>query len=432
MSVASRKFKRFKWRAPRRGSVVVMMVFALVVILAFVAISLDGGQLWERRRHAQSTADAAAMAAAESLFREFPQHRGVDVDRTAAAAAIAIAAQNGFPNDGTTSIVAVRTAPETYLGGPNAGQPMPDGYAEVIVQYNQRRYFSAIIGAGDIPVIARAVARGEWEAADVAIHVLELHDSASLTSTGESSITVRGAKIIVNSDAVDAATSTGGTVTAPTIDITGGSSVSGTKGGFYAEMNYGVPPVPDPLRHLPEPDANGYDIQSQGPIHVAGGTRDLAPGTYRGGISVTGKGSLNMAPGVYYMDGGGFSFSGQGDLFAQGVMIFNDPGSNSEVVSITGTGSIIMSPPTSGLYKGLTLFQKRSSLNTMTVSGGGYMDITGTFYTANGMLKVGGGGDSKVGSQYISRYLAIVGSGGLFIDYDKEAAIPRRVLQLVE
>jgi hypothetical protein len=91
-----------------------------------------------------------------------------------------------------------------------------------------------------------------------------------------------------------------------------------------------------------------------------------------------------------------------------------------------------MSPPTDGIYKGLTLFQDRESGNTMTVSGGGFMDISGTFYTAGGTLKVGGGGDSKVGSQYISRFLTIVGNGGLLIDYNKDEAIPRRVLQLVE
>src|SRR5690606_33525407 len=124
-----------------------------------------------------------------------------------------------------------------------------------------------------------------------------------------------------------------------------------------------------------------------GPTHLANGTQVLEPGTYRGGISVSGKGNLNMAPGVYYMDGGGFQFSGQGNLVAEGVMIFNAPTKSSDVVSISGTGSIVMSPPTGGIYQGLTLFQARSSTNTMTVSGGGYMDISGTFYTANGLLK---------------------------------------------
>jgi Flp pilus assembly protein TadG len=424
--------RRIFRRRARRGVILVLVAISLVVILAFVAIALDGGSLLERRRHAQSTADAAAMAAAENLFRSYPKNNGLDSDGEAAQAALAVAAANGIANDGATSIVTVRTASQNYFSGSNAGAAVPEGYVEVTVEYNQGRYFSGVLASGSIPISARAVARGEWEAADVAIHVLDLHRPGSLSATGESFATVSGAKIIVNSDAPDAAATNGGTITAPTIDITGGTVVTGSKGGFIADINYDEPPEPDPLRHIPQPNINGMEVQSNGPVHISNGTRNLQPGTYRGGISVTGQGNLNMAPGVYYMDGGGFDFSGQGSLNAQGVMIFNAPTKSSEVVSITGTGSIVMSPPTTGIYKGLTLFQARYSGNTMTVSGGGYMDIIGTFYTAGGTLKVSGGGDSKVGSQYISRFLEIVGNGGLYIDYNKPNAIPRRVLQLIE
>lgn len=419
-------------RTSRQGAVAVMVAVSLVAVLSIVAIAVDGGGLLDRRRNAQATADAAALAAAEALFRNYPHDKGLDVGGEAAEAARSIAAANGFTNDGTESVVEVRTNPQLYSGGPNEGTTIPEGYVEVTVQYNQPRFFSAVMGSGTIPVQARAVAAGSWEAAFVAIHVLDLHASAALTAGGEADARVTGAKVIVNSDASDAATSTGGTLSAPTFDITGGSSTSGSKGGFYGEMNYGTPPEPDPLRHIPEPSSNGQGLQSAGPLHISNGTRTLQPGTYRGGISVSGKGSLILEPGVYYMDGGGFSFSGQGDLTANGVMIFNAPTKSSEVVSITGSGSIVMSPPTDGIYKGLTLFQARSSANTMTVAGGGYMDVIGTFYAAGGTLKVSGGGDSRVGSQYISRFLTISGSGGLRIDYDAENAIPRRVLQLIE
>ena len=276
------------------------------------------------------------------------------------------------------------------------------------------------------------MARGSWEPSDVAIHVLDLHEPASIKSTGESYVTVVGASVIINSDSPDAASSTGGTISAPTINVTGGTSVSGGKGGFVGDINYGVPPEPDPLRHIPEPESIDYALQSRKTVRVSKGSVTLPPGKYSGGISVSGQGSLTMEPGIYYLDGGGFSFSGQGDLNAEGVMIFNSPRLSSDVVSISGTGEIVMSPPKSSLYKGLTLFQARHSPNVVAVSGGGYMYITGTFYAANGTLEVGGGGDSRVGSQYISRFLSVVGNGGLLIEYNKAEALPRRVLHLVE
>jgi Flp pilus assembly protein TadG len=419
-------------RRSRRGVVVVLVAVCLTVILAFVAIAIDGGGLMEERRQAQATADAAALAAAEDLFRNYPRNRGLDVNGTAEGWAKSIAAANGYTNDGTNSVVSVRTSPETYAGGPNQGETLPRGYVEVTVQYNQQRYFSAVLGTGAIPVQGRAVARGKWEPAYVGIHVLDLHEPASLTATGESFVTVTGASVIVNSDASNAATSTGGTLTASPFNITGGTSVSGNGGGFFGELNLGTEPQPDPLRHIPEPDINGQSVQSQGPVHISNGNRRLQPGTYRGGISVSGQGNLTMEPGIYYMDGGGFAFSGQGDLVAQGVMIFNAPSAPSHKVTINGTGSIVMSPPASGIYQGLTLFQDRESPNEMSVSGGGFMNVTGTFYAANALLTVSGGGDSKVGSQYISRFLKIAGNGGLTIDYDPTQAIPRRILGLVE
>jgi hypothetical protein len=413
--------------------VVVLVAVSLAMLLAFVAISIDGGRIYEERRHAQATADAAALAAAEDLFRNYPRNKGTDPMGTAAERARSIAAANGYAGDGTQSTVTVRVSPQTYLDGPNVGKVLPAGYVEVLVQYNQTRSFSAILGSGANEVPARAVARGKWEPSKIGIHVLDLHKSASLTATGESIANVSGgASVIVNSDASDAATTTGGTIIADNIRITGGSSVSGGKGGFIGEVEYGTPPEPDPLRHIPEPSKSELTQQRNSPLHLSNGSRLIYPGIYKGGITVSGQGNLSMMPGIYYMDGGGFAFSGQGNLAAQGVMIFNAPTGPSHNVDISGTGAITMTPPTSGIYKGLTVFQDREAENQLSISGGGNMQITGTFYAPNALLKVSGGGDSRIGSQYISRYLDITGNGGMIIDYDPEQAIPRRVLQLVE
>jgi len=422
-------------RSRRKGAIVVLVACCLTIILAFVAIAIDGGGLLEQRRQAQTTADAAAMAAAEDLFRNYPKNKGLDKDGTAVGRATAIAAANGFNNDGVKSIVTARTSPQTYLGGPNQGATIPKGYVEVTVQYNQPRYFSAVIGMGAIPVTARGVARGKWEPAFVGIHVLDLHAKGSLNAVGGSTANVTGgAKVIVNSDHPEAAITNGGTVTATELDITGGISSTGSGGGFYGGINLGTPPEPDPLRGIPEVDPSSLADQSHGNTHFSNGNHTLSPGVYHGGITISGKGSVNMLPGIYYMDGGGFSMSGQGNMYAPGVMIFNAPKSSSDTISITGsdTGSVYLTPPTTGIYQGLTLFQDRESANTLTVSGGGTFYVTGTFYAAGGLMKVGGGGNSHVGSQFISRFLEINGNGAMNIDYDPNQAIPRRIIGLVE
>jgi hypothetical protein len=408
------------------------VAFCLTLILIFVAIAIDGGALLEQRRQAQATADAAAIAAAEDLFRNYPQNKGLDVGGTALSRAQAIAATNGFSNNGTNSTVTVRLAPQVYEGGPHIGSGVPKGYAEVTVQYNQPRYFSALFGTGTIPVKARAVARGKWEPAFVGIHVLDPHASSALRATGGAMGGVTGgATVIVNSDAGDAAVTTGGsTVSASTFAITGGTS----GGGFIGEMHLGTAPQPDPLRNLPEPTTSSLPSQSSGPKHFSNGNRTISPGVYHGGISITGQANVTMEPGIYFMDGGGFSMTGQGNLVANGVMIFNAPDQPSDVINISGSngGKVTMTPPTTGLYKGLTLFQKRSSNQDMSISGNGGFFVTGTFYTAGGLLNVTGNGAGQIGSQYISNLLDINGGGGLAIDYDPNQAIPRRILGLVE
>lgn len=415
----------------RRGAIVVIVAACLTLLLVCAAISLDGGGLLEQRRRTQAAADASAMAAAEELFRNYPTHNGLDVAGTATSRALAIASSNGFSNDGTSFIVTVRMSPQTYLGGPNKGNTLPAGYVEVTVQRNQPRYFSAVIGSGTIPVSARAVARGQWAPALVGIHVLDLHERSALRATGNGTATVTGgAAVIVNSDDSDAAANTTGNATldAPKFSIVGG--ISG--GGFIGVVKTGEEPQPDPLRFIPEPNPDNYISQSNNPTHYSNGNHTLQPGVYRGGITVSGKANLTMTPGIYYMDGGGFSMSGQGNLIGMGVMIYNAPRGPSDTISITGSGAVTLTPPTSGIYKGMTLFQERSATQQMNIVGNGSFSAAGTFYAANALISVAGNGAVQVGSQYVSRLLDINGNGALHIVYDPAQVVPRRVLSLIE
>ena len=138
----------------RRGMVTAQVVLSLSVLMAMLAVVADGGLLLVERRHAQATADAAALAAASDLYSAARPAPPATV-----ASAMGVASANGYTNDGTTSTVTVNISPANYSGGPNAGTTLPPGYAEVIVTWYQQRFFSGIFGSGAIPVSARAVAR---------------------------------------------------------------------------------------------------------------------------------------------------------------------------------------------------------------------------------------------------------------------------------
>src|SRR5262245_52822923 len=120
----------------RRGTVCVLVAVSAIALLGMVALTLDGGLLQEQKRHAQATADAAALAAASVLFEHYPTNHGTDPDHKARDTAFAFAAANGFTNDGTNSVVTVHLPPTSgiYTG--------LDGYVEVLVTHYQARGFS--------------------------------------------------------------------------------------------------------------------------------------------------------------------------------------------------------------------------------------------------------------------------------------------------
>jgi Flp pilus assembly protein TadG len=416
-------------RLSRRGTVAVLTAVCLVAIMAVLAIALDGGTLLAERRHAQAGADAAAYAAACDLFDNFWTNNGHDPNGTAAASALSTAKANGFNNDGTTSVVTVNIPPKS---GDYTGQW---GYAEVIVYSYQTRSFSNIFASGPIPVQARAVAVGMPIAADVGILVLDPTGKGALNAQGGGVTTVSGTPIVVDSNNADAAIGGGGgTLKADEFDITGGYTTTGGA-TFSGPIYTGRPPMPDPLADLPVPDPSTMTLQSNNKTQYSQGSQTLSPGVYKGGISVSGTGSLTLLPGIYYMDGGGFSFSGQGSLLGNGVMIYNAPrNGNSGGISVSGQGSMILTAPTTGPYAGVTFFQDRTSTVTGNVQGaGGATSITGTFYFAGALLNISGnGGVANIGSQYISYDLKLGGNGGININWNPYNVGRKRSIFLVE
>jgi hypothetical protein len=420
---------RINVKGRRRGTVAVTVAVGLIALLGAVALSLDGGALFTRRRSVQAAADAAALAAACDLYNNYWSANGNDPNGTAKASALATAQADGYNNDGTTNTVTVNIPP---LSGPYTGL---SGYVEVIIQFNEQRSFSSIFSSGPVPIRARAVALGSPVAANVGILVLDPTGKGALNAQGGGNSTVSGTPVIVNSTNADAAIAGGGgALTAQKFIIAGGYTTTGN-GSFVGPIYTNHQGMADPLVDLPVPDTSTMTVQSNRSTQYTSGDISLQPGVYKGGISASGTASLTLAPGVYYMDGGGFSFSGQGNLTGNGVMIYNAPGNgNSGGISVSGQGSMVISAPTSGVYKGVTFFQDRTSTVTGNVQGtGGTTDITGTFYFAGALLNVSGnGGVANLGSQYISYDLALGGTGGINISWQPDQVAQRRSIYLVE
>lgn len=413
-------------RRRREGKVVVLVALCLTGMVGVVAIALDGGVLLDDQQQLQAVADAAALAAASDLYVNYPTNQGADPKGTAAQSAQTVATANGFENATNGTTVTVNIPPKS---GTFSGQA---GYAEVIIQYNQTRYFSNIFGSGAIAVEARAVARGMQNPyAKAAILLLDPSSAGAFNDTGNG-LTVTGAPILINSSSSQAAELSGNAlVTAPQMKIVGNYTIGGGNASINSTVSTGVTATPDPLAKLPLPVASSLSVERTSLLSLAGGSSTLQPGVYNGGIALSSTASVTLQPGIYYLNGGGLNISGQASLSGSGVMIYNNPLLSTDAINISGQGTISLSPPTSGIYAGIMFFQARSSTVGLSLSGGSNMSITGTIYAAGARLTLSGGGNS-MSSQIIADDLTTTGNGTINVPWSAANVARPRDIRLVE
>ncbi len=395
------------------------VVISLTILVGIAAITVDGGMALTERRRGQATAVAAALAAAADLFVNFAVNGGEDPSGTARASALTTAAANGYSNDGARSQVSVRISPQAPLEADTtitaAGGGLKPGYVDVVVQFNQPRFFSGIWGSDTLPIRARAVARGTFLPIPNGVILLDSASSGALSLKGSASLTVEGGSVVVNSSSPNAATVGGGaTVTASDFEFTGAPGFATNGGGqVIGTINSGVSPTPDPLAFLTPPDPNSLPLQNAGGLVISSDSPvSLNPGLYRGGIQLKGKGQVTLQPGIYYMDRGGFSITGQGGLVGNGVFIYNASAGAGDAINLTGQGSMILTPMSTGPYRGIALFQDRNSTSAINITGNGSANITGTVYAPGATIRVTGSGNNDVlGSQYIAMDMNLTGNG---------------------
>jgi len=429
-------------QARRPGTVLVMFAVCSIMLIGLVALVIDGGLAQAERIRVQAIADAAALAGACQLYRNYPTDGGLDVDGSAASGARAIAADNGLTNDGTLSTVVVNIPPASGLYAGLAG------YVEVVITARQGRYFSNIWSSGALYVRARTVARGAWVPFAASLLALDPSFNGAVNVQGNGSITGTGAQGYINSNSSSALTTgSNGTVHLSAVDVTGGTS----GGGISGTVTTGVHPMPDPLAYLPAPgETGGPAIPSAQTVittSLGGGVfqYDLYPGAYAGlptfgsnNKVIFHQASSNSNGGIFYLSSGGFHSTQNVQLSMAagetgGLMIYNAGTGAGDTISIAGNGSVSLGRRTEGPYAGMVLFQSRASTGDVSIAGNGSFSVTGTVYTPAARLNLSGNGSAAViGSQWIGKRLYLSGNGSLKFNYSSTTVARTRIIAIME
>lgn len=436
------KFRRDRRRS-RKGAIAVVTALSLVAFLGVIALGIDGGFWMAKRRHAQTAADSAALAAASVLYERFDEYTGKDplkkavVEQKVKEAALEYAALYGYKNDETTTRVFVEVPPRNDEGESNpeyeyeqqfVGKP---GYVKVRIQDYQKRYFSSIFDGGDLFVKRRAVALGanpETVYSPAAVILLDPAADGSYTAAGSARL-VADAGIKVNSNHARAIhANNAGSLTAPDIEVVGGTHAA-SGGMINGPVHAPSESITDPLLSISPPDPSDQPSRTAPPMWGDGTAITIEPGLYDGGLSLNGWSKVTMTPGVYYMRNGGFSIANGVKLAGEGVMIYVDNGGGK--FNFQGGGVIGLSAPESGPYAGIVMWQDRDSNQPISIANGSETTIKGTVYAAGAAMTVAGGaGISQYGSQIIAKTMNISNNANIRTTGDPNE-IARRSVSLL-
>ena len=241
------------------------------------------------------------------------------------------------------------------------------------------------------------------------------------TDAGNGTIVVGGNEdiVVASKNAAAVVVSGNGKVTVSEIDLesTTETQVSGN-GKINAQIDTSVPAADaaDPFASLAAP---AVPIAQFSAANIAGNTVfTLQPGTYVGGIHISGNANVTLAAGIYYLKGGGFTVSGSATVTGTGVLLYNAPQYANVVISISGIVNVTLSAPTRGAYQGVAIFQDRGSSAPISVTGNGVLNLYGALYAAKGTVNVSGNGlldFHGTNGRLITWDLSVSGNGALSV-----------------
>jgi Flp pilus assembly protein TadG len=462
---------RPRWPAQdEHGQAIVLLALALIALLGFAALALDGGNLYTEQRRAQAAADNAVLAAA------YAQMDGASSFAQLWDAAQENALTNGYDTSTPQTEVDFYKPPRH---GPYAGN---NDYLEVTITQTVNTALAHIVyGQNPIPLTVFAVAHGRFSTPVMAGYAIASMkgdcnagqdamyiDGRGGGTTGGTYITDGGA--FVNSSCPDALDMDGHDpflTDGMTITVVGGYEPNDpgdictnydprTPAGcvYYPPPSTGAAPImQDPIQMTPAgtpPDAwcdsqpmrNLDDELADDDIIRPGRYTNLDPGNAF-------HDTMIMQPGIYCLQDGKLS-SGNGGITGEGVMIYlrnlaaeiDFSGSSTvslrlSAPSLASTGCLTDHNQDICNYVGIVVYKVTGAdtceQNDVEIdfTGQANKDIEGLVYAPYSLIRYGGQGNVYQVGQTIAGCVKFNGNGRIEIVYDPKATyIPPPSLRL--
>ncbi len=375
------------------GNVALVFSLALPVFVAVTGLAIDSASFYNQQSSMQAVADSTALAVAKELhlFTEKP----TTLEEAGRDKAEAMLAEKGLAGLKHTTGVTVDTK---------------EGVAEVEIVMHANSFLPAEIwGESPIRVTADAHTYG-----DLRLCVLGLDGNADHTVALDKSAQMEAPECAVQSNSISPlglSASRGSSLTAQFSCSAGGfnGNDDDDEGAFEPDPETDCPVLEDPLALRDEPTVGGCDYHKS---HFNKGTVSISPGTYCGGIKITGKTTVTAEPGVYIITGGDLRVSNNSSLQGEDVSFFF---TDDAVINFKDKALIELSAPKDGPMAGILFFETRTAPpnRNFEISSDAARKLLGTIYLSQGVFKGGGKGRIADASDYtiiIARRIDVEGS----------------------
>jgi hypothetical protein len=385
------------------GQVMIIFALASLVLVGFVALSVDTGFLMAERRQTQSAADAAALAGAKALFDGKTGH--------IVSSAQAYGAENA---DVPAGNVIANWPPDT---GEYAGN---SEYVQVTITKDVDKFFvGAVYSGDDWGVEASAVAGVELVPANYALVALEEdeEDEPGIKMNGNSGIVILGDEASAMSNTNITGVGTSDFIVTGSIDASTGINQSNGNWTAPKGIRNGQPKFKDPLKWMKAPAGLQHrTVEDDCPN--SGGVFVCEPGIYANQDFAIKNDTYSFKSGKYYFQNTDVSMGNNGVMNGTDVLLYFDM--NSWFDPNHGAVNVSADPDgwgDSNLQDGVVFWY--SACDEVEFKANGVFTFTGIFYAPCGKMYMHGHPSQETihGQIFVGR-LDVRGTSDLKIIYD--------------
>ena len=395
-----------RFRSSTYGGVAAVVAILSPVLIGGMGLGAETGYWYLTARKLQNAADVAAHGTAL---------RANQGDQEAALQNMADYIVGESDVNMTQSAVAVNRPPLS-------GAYIEDGNAvEIVVTQTVPRMFSAIYDNTPLDLSARAVATALSGGTGCVLALSETEQGA-ITITGSASINLIQCDFISNASGIgfDMSGAVGAAI-AGCVQTTGTANTTPGLIVTCADLRENRAPVPDPFAALPEPALTGACQNST--VGQNNQTTTVTPvEPHASGMSsmrfcngLTLRGTVNLDPGLYLIEGGEFRINANANISGSGVVFYM---ADDVEMRFNGTAVSSLTAPTSGTYPGVLFFGSRSA-NSVThqINGNSTTAFNGAIYTSASHIELNGNNATGFTSctQIVTDTIDFSGSGAMLM-----------------